>query len=348
MSVLAHVVLNGSLRGEPAATLALAHVLNGSQDMARAFVGLLRQAGVEFEPGQVQTEVGDGDSRPDMTVRDDQGQPRVLVENKFWAGLTEAQPVSYLRELPEGLPAALLFIVPRTRLPSVWNELERRCSEAGLKWENGAGTDTVIWAHVNRKALLITSWAHVLEGLLIAAHSGDHDDIRHDVLQLRSLTDRMDAEAFLPVRGEEVTDQATARRLINYSGLIEDITQRLRDEDIADTDSLRTAHGYTTIGRYLRMYKRFGLWLGIELEAWGEAGITPLWCFFRDADWSGLAGRFPQVRTLFDDVQYYEDGGYLYIPIRLKTGVDRDRVVDEAVLQMRQIAETLLNTFPSE
>ena len=32
MSVLAHVVLKGSLPGEPAATQALAHILNASSD----------------------------------------------------------------------------------------------------------------------------------------------------------------------------------------------------------------------------------------------------------------------------------------------------------------------------
>src|SRR5207249_4737659 len=37
-------------------------------------------------------------ARPDM-CRFDGGAPRVLIENKFWAGLTENQPVEYLRRL---------------------------------------------------------------------------------------------------------------------------------------------------------------------------------------------------------------------------------------------------------
>ena len=348
MSVLAHVVLNGSMQGEPAATQALAHILNASPDLARAFVGMLHETGIEFEPGRVQAELGHEVDRPDMTVRDDHGRVRILVENKFWAGLTDAQPVSYLGDLPEDVPAALLFIVPRTRLPTVWNELERRCSEASLEWEDGVGSGAVTWARVDCKALLATSWAHVLQGLLNAAHSGDHDDIRHDVLQLRGLTDQMDAEAFLPLRGDEVTDQATTRRLVNYSGLIEDITRQLRDKGIADTDGLRPTHGWYTIGRYLRMHGRFGLWLGIDFEVWGEVGITPLWWVFNDGDWSGVAGRFPTVRTLFDDVRHYEDHGSLYIPIRLAIGVERDRVIEHAVEQMSAIADTLLEKFPDE
>ena len=119
MSVLAHVVLNGAMQSEPAAMQALAHILNASRDMAGAIVGILREAGIEFEPGWVQAELGHEDSRPDLTVRDNEGFARVLVENKFWAGLTEAQPVSYLGDLPEDGSGALLFIVPLSRLPSV-------------------------------------------------------------------------------------------------------------------------------------------------------------------------------------------------------------------------------------
>ena len=142
-----------------------------------------------------------------MTIHDGHGRVRAFVENKFWAGLTDAQPVSCLGDLPEGLPAALLFIVPQQRVATVWNELKLRCCRDGLEWEDGPGTCTVIWSRVGRKTLLITSWTHVLEGLLDAAHAGEHDSIRQDILQLRGLTNRMDAEAFLPIRADEVTDQ---------------------------------------------------------------------------------------------------------------------------------------------
>lgn len=41
MSVLAHVVLNGPIDSEPAATQAFAHILDSSPDIARAFIGIL-------------------------------------------------------------------------------------------------------------------------------------------------------------------------------------------------------------------------------------------------------------------------------------------------------------------
>ena len=156
----------------------------------------------------------------------------------------------------------------------------------------------------------------------------------------------MDSEAFLPLRPDEVTNQETALRMMNYGDLIEEITQKLKDKGIADTESLRTSHGYYTTGRYLRVHRRFGLWLGIELEVWRDYGITPLWWMFDESEYSGIAGHFHTICGLFDDVQLYEDQGFLYIPIRLKTGVERDRVVDEAVTQMNRIADKLRETFP--
>ena len=193
--------------------------------------------------------------------------------------------------------------------------------------------------------MLITSWKYVLEGLLDAARSGGHDTVRQDILQLQGLTRRMDTEAFLPLRADEVTNQEAARRLINYSGLIEDITQKLKDSGVADTKDLRTTHGYYTAGRYLRVHGKFGLWLGIELEVWRDAGITPLWWLFQNSEFCGVAGHFEKIRELFDDVRVYENE-LLYVPIRLKTGVERDRVVEDAVDQMKRIADTLLETFP--
>ena len=346
MSVLAHIVLNGSLPAEPAATRALAHILNSSPHIARAFVAMLRPASVDFEPGHIKAEFGHEDSRPDLTIHDSHGRVRTFVENKFWAGLTDAQPVSYLGGLPDDPPASLLFIVPQRRVATVWNELKLRCSQAELEWVDAPGESNVTCSRVGCKAMLVTSWAHVLEGLLDAARAGEHDSIGHDILQLQGLTSRIDAEAFLPIRADEITDQEAARRLVNYSGLIEDITRRLKDSGVADTRELRTTHGYYTAGRYLRVHGRFRLWLGIELEVWCDAGITPLWSRLDNEKCSGVAGHHHTIRELFDDVQSYESAGFSYIPIHLRAGVERDRVIDEATAQITRIANTLRDKFP--
>ena len=338
--------LERSLPSEPVATQSLAYILNAEQEIAQAFVGIFGVANIEFEPAYIQAEIRHEDRCPDLTIRDDHGHVRAFVENKFWAGLTEAQPVSYLEDLPEDFPTALLFIVPQQRKTTVWNELELRCLDANLEWENGLDTPDITWSRVGHKILLITSWSHVLERLLIIAQAGIHESIRRDILQLRDLTSRMDLEAFLPIRADELTDQETAHRLMNYSDLIQDIIQELTDNGPADIQGLNPSHLWHSHGRYLRVHESFGLWFGIDYVLWRKAGVTPLWCRFDDNDFSGFAGHFQAVQELFEDAEYYEDWGNLYIPIRLTEGVERGTVVENAAARMTEIADILLENFP--
>lgn len=45
---------------------------------------------------------------------------RLLVELKFWAGLTDNQPVAYLKKLPTDCHSALLEVAPARRIESLW------------------------------------------------------------------------------------------------------------------------------------------------------------------------------------------------------------------------------------
>ena len=346
MSVLASVVLGGSSQAEPAATQALAYILNSSPDIARAFVATLNGGGIKLEPGAIRAEFGHDEGIPDLTILDDEGRVRVLIENKFWAGLTEAQPVGYLQVLPDQPPSTLAFVVPEQRMSTVWTELEDRCRRAGLNLGEPSVEPRKILARAGSKTMMLTSWKHVLETLVDAAHSGGHDAARDDILQLKGLTDRMDREAFLPLRPEEVTCQETARRLVNYSDLVEGITQKLKDRGVADTKKLLPTHTYHTTGRYLRVHGKFGLWLGIELDVWRDRGITPLWCLIGNREIYGVTGHLQTIFSLFENAKLDEKTQNLYIPIPLKTGVERDRVIEEAVAEMTRIADRLLQRFP--
>jgi hypothetical protein len=53
--------------------------------------------------------------------------PRVFVENKFWTGLTDNQPVSYIEQLSAFTqPTVLLVVVPAAREQTIWRELLSR------------------------------------------------------------------------------------------------------------------------------------------------------------------------------------------------------------------------------
>ena len=66
-----------------------------------SFIGILRGCGIDLaESLHFRTQVtGDDATRPDLVGKDQAGREVLLIEAKFWAGLTENQPVSYLERL---------------------------------------------------------------------------------------------------------------------------------------------------------------------------------------------------------------------------------------------------------
>ena len=144
------------------------------------------------------------DTRPDLALRDPDGHLRLLVENKFWAGLTDAQPLAYLEALPAAPPSAVLFIAPHQRLTSLWPEIKRRLT-GSFRLEREAATETLTWGRAGGRTLALTSWRHVLETLLEATAD---PILRRDIAQLRELTDQMNTDVFLPLSEAELSDVA--------------------------------------------------------------------------------------------------------------------------------------------
>ena len=222
-TLLAHLIPRVVTKREPVATQALAYVLNAAPDIAKAFVSVVHQTGfAPFELGRIAAEERHSDGIPELTVRDTAGAVRVVVENKFWAGLTATQPVGYLDQLPSDVPAVLLFVVPHARLYSVWAELKERCATRKINLTDGAKTDDITWSRSGNRILAITSWKHLLTQLQQAASAGGHDEIEQDIIQLRGLTDQENTAEFLPLREDEITSAPLARRLLNYANLIFD------------------------------------------------------------------------------------------------------------------------------
>ena len=347
-TLLAYLIPRVVTQREPAATQALAYILNSAPEIAKAFVSVVHQTGLApFELGRIAAEEQHGDSIPDLTIRDTVGAVRVLVENKFWAGLTDAQPVGYLDQLASDAPVALLFVVPHTRLHSVWAELRDRCANKKIDLTDGTKTDDIAWSRSGNRILAITSWKHVLAQLQQAAYEGGHDEIERDILQLRGLTDLMNTAEFLPLREEEITDVTLARRLLNYGGLIDEVVERLVADGLADTQKSKRFEGnYTCAGRGVRLHSRFGSWFGIDLGAWSASGITPLWWKINtNRPFSGITAPVAKVQSLLEEAVDFD--GWIYIPIRLKTGVERDRVIDAIVEQIRSIGDRLNRAFPT-
>ena len=120
-----------------------------------------------------------------------------------------------------------------------------------------------------------------------------------------------------------------SRSLRNWYG----VTWRTR----GDT---RPSHFYHAAGRYLIMHGRLGLWLGVDLDLWREAGRTPLWWKMLEDEWYGVESVWHELEEMFDEVR--TQGRWKCMPIQLKTGVEKDAVVADAADQMVAIADRLV------
>ena len=149
----------------------------------------------------------------------------------------------------------------------------------------------------------------------------------------------MAPDMFEPLRAEELTDVRVPRRLLNYVGLIDAITGRLVKDRIAVTKGMNTV-GF---GRWMRVHGRFDVFLKVSPTAWCEHGATPLWCDYWCAEdvAQSLGARLGAAT-----VRGSGKSVVVRVPIPLKTGVERDAVIDGAVERMRDIADELSKACP--
>jgi len=355
--LLAHLSSRLADHPENIAVEALAFILTGSPAMREAFNSTLQSLGLDLPAilsFQAQA-TGPDATRPDLAGYGADGKEHVLVEAKFWAGLTEQQPVAYLDRLsatPSG-NAALVVIAPALRLESLWAELLHLCSLSDhypqLRVLSTAGD--VRAAHVaERVTLVLMTWRQVLGALLGRASADGDTSVASDVLQLQSLAEQMDAEAFLPVRSIEM-GQDLPRRIVGLTSLVDDVVTRAVANGVLRVDGLRATPRSMGYGRYVWIGKT-GAWLGVSFEWWARYRQTPLWLQIQS--WPGDPESIVLKRVRLTELEHampprlIADSGALLVPLFLPIGVERDAVVADLLSQIDQVASLESRTSPSQ
>ena len=328
-SLLAHLAWKFPGQTETLATEALGYILSRSVAARAALRETLRTGGADVAPlcGVATEVIGDQDERVDLVAVDERGSERVLIEVKFWAGLTDNQPETYLCRLPrDGDPAVLLFVAPEQRLVTLWDEIRRR---AEAKWDlrPDRGTEGLRSVTVDEspRRLMLTSWRTLLSTMSSRASVDGDSSAERDILQLGALCERQDSEAFLPLRSEEFSP-AFPRRMLDMYRLVNDATTQASQCGFVDTRRLAwAAHAFGS-GRWLRIGKEgawFVAWFGVDHRLWSREKETPLWLVFSDRD---------AVKERLVNPDY----GFT-LPI----GVEYDAVLDSVVGELHEIAEAL-------
>lgn len=344
-TMFAHIVSRLTNRTEDVAVEALGFILSRSDAARRALRDLVELEGMDVgELTDAGTQVGDETlARPDLAVYDREREERVLIEAKFWAGLTENQPNSYLARLPlDERPAVLLFVAPEARLETLWPEL-CRLIEHPFNWQP---VDTPHDADIKcalvdegTRFLMLASWRALLDRMLSFAMSSG-DSVEADIRQLHALCEQQDMDAFLPLKPHELALEIP-RRMLQFNQLVDDAVDLARAHNVVNTDTLKVTprrHGY---GRYLRLGSKgadvwAGAWFGIDYTLWAKYRETPLWINFSSDNWDGVVSVNDLRARLGSEIWANTPSS---IPFHLTTGVEYQKVLADVVERMIAIAE---------
>lgn len=350
-SVFSHIVQKrSSYVSEDVATDALAYILGSSESSCHGMMKILRGMIPDLPQLHFKTQQTEGVIRPDMWGYAN-SDPRVFVENKFWAGLTDSQPVSYLKQLADyPQPTILLVIAPAAREQTLWRELTRRLSDAGISKTQGGSAACVAFSAPTGLGpiLALTSWTSVLSAL---EHEAMNEPVtRSDLLQLRALCNAADDEAFSPVSRAELSDQRTPGFILHLSSIIQLLVDCAITKNVLSINGLRPQASWGRIGRYIWLPsdRQVGAWLGVHFDLWRKHGETPLWLLFPPGDF----GRSQEVRPLLQDLAAkndmltvdYEDN--IAIALRIPTAEEQSAVVQSLIDDLMSIGAVLRDLPP--
>lgn len=262
-TVLSHIVQKRfSRQYEDVATDALAYVLKKSDAAHAGMMKLLRGVAPDLPQVRFETQRTEGAIRPDMWGLDGPVGARAFVENKFWAGLTGNQPVSYLKQLAKyPQPTVLLIIAPAKRQQPLLRMLRQRLDTDGSGYSERQSTADVIWCVAMRDGplLALTSWDRVLAALEEAV---DDPDISGDLVQLRGLCEAADVDEFIPVSLAETTDQRIPSFILQLGAAMDDAVERAVSAGLMSFGRLQpqaSLHPHRTIRATRRRSRSRGL-----------------------------------------------------------------------------------------
>lgn len=291
-TIFSHIIQKRfSQVNEDVATDALAYLIKSSDAARHGMMKLLRGLVPDLPDLHFKTQQAaqkdEGTIRPDMWGFA-QTETRVFVENKFWAGLTDNQPVAYLEELAKcAQPSILLVVAPSAREHTLWSELQRRLHRENIKVSPGPSAARICASVTTQHGsiLALTSWANVLSAL--EHETVDEPSVRADLVQLRALCDAADSDGFHPVSGEELSNQRIPAFIRQMSSIMTAAFDLAKSKGILNDDGLRPQSDEKRIGRYARFgqgkeQKLPIAWLGIHFCLWRKHGTTPLWVVFHD------------------------------------------------------------------
>jgi hypothetical protein len=273
---------------------------------------------------------------PDLALVGRQtGDREVIIENKFWSGLTLNQPCVYLDQV-SGTNGLVLFVVPRKRRQYIWDKVQARC-EAGERPINTVGRRFI--GETKGQYIAITSWEEMVDHL--DRHTSENRELSVFVQQLRSLCKMAQKDEIAALDPAVLSDKQVGKAVYDYIRLAELIAEAAEDEGLIHLQKKQEkgAIGTGWSGKYGAV-QGYRAWIGFDARTWATYGKSPIWIEFDDKSEIEihLRGTFEMLKKPFI---FFEDDPMLIVPILLTPKVDQDFLVEQALTQIRKIYSAL-------
>lgn len=312
-SLLAHIACNFISEYENVANSSIAYLLNKYDSAQNALKIVLD---VDEVPTRYVTELSTvSNGRPDITGLDAKGNKSIIIEGKFWANLTENQPVNYLKEMPDH--GRMLFLAPDKRLSSLGAEIEKRISLSETRVE-------------------VCSWNRFLELVEKENNKNINHHLTSDLIQINALCQKMDSEGMPPL-SESDLDPMNGRIATQLSDVVNECNALLRNWDHSNFNRLKTTSSQYGHGFYFLGYN-YGCYLHFDANKWFlRENHTPIWLAIYDGEWD-------ESEVINHELHNYDavNSHGMDYGIILRKGMDKNQAINHIVDSTKKVLTHLV------
>lgn len=326
-SLLAHMYSHIRGSQEDIATYSIEHIVSSSPELNKAFTGMLETALHEQLGESIRYNcqaTGKQMERPDISGINPDGKEVVLCEAKFYAGLTDNQPNTYLDRLKEENGIGLVFICPAKRKEGLWRSLINLCGERKLEQlaEYCVSVDEV--------RMSIITWDEIFETLRRTAASTDPASMS-DIYQFESFCKLMDDSAFIPFKGEDFGPENARKEERHYQVMDSVVTHLLADKTLgASTNRLKATAYRNGYVRYIIVLNH-ALAVAYDRQNWSDPATeeTPFWLTINERDFKQPI-EYQQIFKKYPaSYRRVTSSGPVALPLFAQTGYTLDEVAKD-------------------
>ena len=315
-SLLSHIASNFISEYENVANSSMAYLLNKYSASREVLKNILETDNV---PSYFVTELATKlNGRPDITGLDINGNKQIIIEGKFWANLTDNQPINYLKELGEN--GKLLFLVPEKRQISLNIELKKRMGG-------------------NDKKICIFSWNKFIELVEVENSKNNNKSLISDITQFKKLCSKMDNEGMPPLSQSDL-DPMNGRIAYQFASLVDECRPILKEWKETDFRQLKASSSTAWNGFYFRAFD-FGCQLYFSSYRWFTSETsTPIWMEIFDKNFETSPKIYHFLNNIDPNNSYNEDGSSVYA-IELQAGMDKNQSIKHIETTIKEVLTKL-------